>query len=207
MFVGSSTGTVWEFGPSGKIILPYSNTCGYPWLKVDASNPERFFFTASDFFCAAGGNSLAMAAYYSYPPAGPGEFGYPFEPGSPDYFTASEDGPTTGFNFDPSGELYHGVGERTGVGAHPPRIDHYVDCDPVKASCEPADFFGEGHLSGAAGVAVDGVSHSVYVANTTGDDVSVFGDLRPIVTTGQPTGITDESVTLTGTIDPAGRGA
>jgi hypothetical protein len=206
LFVGSGSSTVWEFAVDGTLIPPYSNTCGNPWLKVDDSEPEHFYFTASDFFCQAGGSSLAMDTYITNPPPGPGEFGYPFEPGFPDYFTASEDRPTTGFNFDPNGELYHGVGERTGANAHPPRINHYVNCEPMEAVCVPADTFGEGDLHEAAGMAVDGETHAVYVANKGTNDVAVFADSRPIVTTGAPTNVTAHAVTLTGTIDPAGRG-
>ena len=107
--------------------------------------------------------------------------------------------PTTGFGFDPSSqELYQDTGTV---------IDHYSgDCDPSVAPCDPADAFGSGHLFGSMGVAVDGTSHTVYVANSTSNEVAAFGDARPIVTTGPPTNVTESSVTLTAHIDPAGRG-
>ena len=56
------------------------------------------------------------------------------------------------------------------------------------------------------GVAVDGETHTVYVANSASGDIAVFGDIRPIVTTGQLSEATESEVTLTGHIDPAGRG-
>jgi hypothetical protein len=99
----------------------------------------------------------------------------------------------TGFNFDPTvGDLYLDTGAD---------IEHYgVNC------CDLLDSFGSGDLSGSSGVAVDGVSHNVYVANAGANDVAVFGDIRPIVTTGAPTDVTDSSLTLTGHIDPATHG-
>ena len=107
--------------------------------------------------------------------------------------------PLTGFGFDPSSrELYQDTGSV---------VDHYSgDCDPSVAPCDPVDTFGSGHLFGSMGVAVDGTSHTVYVANSTSNEVASFGDARPIITTGPPTNVTGNSVTLTAHIDPAGRG-
>ena len=105
------------------------------------------------------------------------------------------------YAIDPSsGEVYEDVG---------PVIDHYsIDCNPeLNGPCEPADLFGDGHLFGAMGIAVDGTSHTVYVANSTHNDVAVFSDVRPDVTTGPTVDVTARSVTLTGQIDPAGHGA
>ena len=114
--------------------------------------------------------------------------------------TVTSVAPTTGFDFDPSSnELYQDTGTK---------IEHYSgDCDPSTAPCDPIDGFGSGDLFGAKGVAVDGTTHTVYVANSTSNDVAAFGDARPIVTTGSPTNITESSATLTAHIDPAGRGA
>ena len=108
--------------------------------------------------------------------------------------------PTRGFDFDPSSqELY----QNTGV-----EVEHYSgDCDPSTAPCDPVDSFGAGHLSGAMGVGVDGTSHSVYVANSTSNEVAIFGDARPIVSTEPAIDVTQTSVALAAHIDPAGRGA
>jgi hypothetical protein len=110
-----------------------------------------------------------------------------------------------GFAFDPSdGELYQVVKTENPL-TEPEAINHYgTNCLP----CEPNDTFGTGDLStgGGEGIAVDGASHTVYVADSIGNDIAVFGDARPIVTTDQPTGATESEVTLTGRIEPAGRG-
>ncbi|MGA8744563.1 MAG: NHL repeat-containing protein [Solirubrobacterales bacterium] len=106
---------------------------------------------------------------------------------------------TTGFGFDPSNQdLYQDVGST---------IYRYSDCEPaLNGPCSPADSFGSGELSGAQGVDVDGATHTVYVANSNDNDVAEFSDVRPSVTTGPFTNATGSSVTLTGQIDPLGRG-
>ena len=108
--------------------------------------------------------------------------------------------PTTGFAFDLSSyELYQDIGTE---------IAHYsANCDPTGGTCDPADSFGSGQLFGPRGLAVDASSGTVYVANSTSNDVSVFGDVRPKVTTGPPSNVNETSVTLNAHIDPAGRGA
>jgi hypothetical protein len=107
--------------------------------------------------------------------------------------------PLTGFNRDPStGEIYQDTGTS---------IAHYDSGCPTEVGpCEPLDSFGSSGLFGANGVAVDGETHTVYVANSTTGDIAVFGDVRPFVTTGQQSVATESEVTLTGHIDPAGRG-
>ena len=46
-------------------------------------------------------------------------------------------------------------------------INHYgASCNPGGGSCTPLDSFGSGQLTGAQGVAIDGTSGNVYVANT-----------------------------------------
>ena len=101
------------------------------------------------------------------------------------------------FSFDPSnGELYE-IGEAE-------QINHYgSNCLP----CESLDSFGSGDLSGGAvGIAVDGASHAVYVADITNGSVAVFGDVRPTVSTGAPSEVSESEITLTGHVDPAGHG-
>jgi hypothetical protein len=146
-------------------------------------------------------------------------------------YQVTSDWPANGFALDPSSEeVYESVETREDeVEPHGLRIDRYSpDCNPVAGACEPIDTFGEGHLSRGKevcipggygnpfecqlrvkGVAVDGSTHTVYAVNSEagGGEIAVFGDARPIVTTGEPTDVETSSVTLTGHVDPAGRGA
>jgi hypothetical protein len=131
------------------------------------------------------------------------------EIGQSDYFLMGTDRPTVGFDFDPTTrELYQATGPRAEGEEHPTRISHYSgDCNPpTTPPCDPLDSFGTPQLNEPKGVTVDGSSHTVYVANSGSNEVLVFTDARPIVTTGDVTGVTDNSVTLTGNVDPAGRG-
>ena len=64
-----------------------------------------------------------------------------------------------------------------------------------------------GDLTTPGGLSVDGSSHAVYVTDRSANDVVVFDDARPITTTGAPTEATESAVTITGHVDPAGRGA
>jgi hypothetical protein len=107
--------------------------------------------------------------------------------------------PLTGFNLDPStGEVYQDTGSA---------IAHYASGCPTEAGpCDPLDSFGSGDLHGSMGVAVDGETHTVYVANSSSGDVAVLSDIRPIVTTDPQAGATESEVTLAGHIDPAHRG-
>jgi hypothetical protein len=123
------------------------------------------------------------------------------------------DRPTTALALDPgTHELYQGTGTRM-VGAtkvHGPRISHYDNhCNPPQtAECEqPDDTFGEGEMEEATGLDVDDDSHDVYVAKSNDNAIAVYVDVRPKVTTGAPADVTDTSVTLIGTVSPAGPGA
>ena len=190
LYVGGNAGftdNFWIYTQDGTPIGPYNNTTGEPWLKA---GPEGTPYSTGTPFGTGAGSGVYRGGY-----------------GGAEITT---DWPTTGFAFDPSsGDLYQAVGTRN-EGAptdHPPRIDHYSsDCNPPVAPCDPLDSFGSGQLSSPMGVAVDGASQTVYVADSTKNDVAAFGDARPIITVGQPTGVTESSVTLTAHIDPAGRG-
>lgn len=114
---------------------------------------------------------------------------------------ATTESSTSGFGLDPSdSDIYQDVSGST--------IYHYGDCVPPLngGPCSPEDSFGSGDLSGAEGVEVDDTSHTVYVANTGDNDVVTFADIRPQVTTGPFTEATENSVTLTGHVDPLGHG-
>jgi DNA-binding beta-propeller fold protein YncE len=185
---------VFRYTPDGAYESPAEGVCGYPLLKV---NPAGDFFSPSaSNLCSTQGTIMEET------------------PGGRAIYSMTSDYPTKGFAFDPSSEeLYQAVGTQetyyTGEVIHGPRVDHYgPECNPPVAICEPTDVFGEAQLASAGpmGVAVDGTSHAVYVADSTGNDVAVFGDARPIVAVGSPNP-TETSVTLNAHIDPAGRGA
>ncbi len=180
--------SVLRYMPGGIYEGPYLPICGAPWLKVD---PAGDIFTVGNGRCAPSNTveeETSLGGAYT------------------------TDSPTRGFGLDPSsGEIYQAVGalENSGTANHGPRIDHYgPDCNPTNPICEPADTFGETQLAtaGPMGVAVDGSSHTVYVADSNSNDVAVFGDAQPIITPTPPIP-TESSVTLTAHIDPAGRGA
>jgi hypothetical protein len=77
------------------------------------------------------------------------------------------------------------------------------------AGCPPTASFSSPALSGAEGIAIDGTSNTVYVANTGGGDVLAAVPL-PLgvaqVTTGLASNVGHTTATLTGHVDPAGGG-
>ena len=67
--------------------------------------------------------------------------------------------------------------------------------------------FGSLQLMGSSdqgGIAVDGASGRIYVANPSDGKVYVFGSDTPAVTVGEPAAVTREAGSLSGTIDPRG---
>ncbi len=192
---GACCDNVFQYTPDGTYEGPYQNVGGQPWIKVDAAGD--YFYTGPNgcFFCGGAGGIGE-----SLPPTGNNRRD----------LLLTTDNPTAGFDFDPAtGELYQSVGTlNQGTSTdHPPRVDRYgADCNSETAPCDPADSFGGGQVLGPAGLGVDGNSHTVYVADPPANDVAVFSDVRPVVTTGPPTNATDSTVTLTGHIDPLGRG-
>jgi hypothetical protein len=67
--------------------------------------------------------------------------------------------------------------------------------------------FGSPELSGTSGqggIAVDGASGQIYVADPANGKVYVFGSDAPAVTAGEPTDVTTEAAGLNGTVDPRG---
>src|SRR6202021_1274086 len=67
--------------------------------------------------------------------------------------------------------------------------------------------FGSLQLSGSSGqggIAVNGVTGEIYVSNPTNGNVNVFGSDSPAVTAGEPTDVTKEAASLSGTVDPRG---
>ncbi len=58
--------------------------------------------------------------------------------------------------------------------------------------------------SGEGGIAVDGATGDVYVSNPANGKVYVFGSDAPAVTAGEPTDVTMQAASLSGTVDPRG---
>ena len=126
-------------------------------------------------------------------------------------YSTTTDRPTTGFALDPSSEeLYQAVGTREDFDGKPraPRR-------PLRSRVQPPGcrLRTNRHLRRSAArrrrtrwvSRSTAPTHTVYVADSTANDVAVFGDARPIVTVGPPDP-TETSVTLNAHIDPAGRG-
>ena len=187
LYVGSGySDNILQFTRGGTYEGPYQNLPGSPWVKADAEGNLYYQYSTEGYFAP---DTVWEAVLR---PNTHGEY---------DYHVMGTATPVTGFNFDPTTrELYQDTGSA---------IAHYGgDCNPVSSGrCPVLDEFGGGHLSGPMGVAVDGESHAVYVANTGGNQVAVFGDVRPIVTYSPPSDVTESGLTLHAHIDPAGRGA
>lgn len=75
----------------------------------------------------------------------------------------------------------------------------------VGHGCDATESFGQGHLTGVQGVAVDEASHAVFAVNPVSGDVSVFARvIVPDVVTGQESEVQATSATLNGTVNPDG---
>ena len=73
--------------------------------------------------------------------------------------------------------------------------------------CFPSDTFGEGNLTGGAGLTFNPVTHRLYAADKSSSDVAVFTPLpAPRVTTDAATNVGPTSATLAGHVDPDGPG-
>jgi hypothetical protein len=59
-------------------------------------------------------------------------------------------------------------------------------------------------LAQQGGIAVDGASGQIYVSNPVDGKVYIFGSDAPAVTAGEPTNVTREAASLSGTVDPRG---
>jgi hypothetical protein len=83
-------------------------------------------------------------------------------------------------------------------------IRHYdSSCTPGPEPCAASDSFGEGILTGAAGVAVDSSNQTVYVADVGHQRVAAFLP-GPDVITGPAQGVQATGATLSGDVNPEG---
>lgn len=106
----------------------------------------------------------------------------------------------TGFAIDP---LDSAIYQDTGTS-----IAHYsAACDPEEGLCEPIDFFGEGDLTEAKGIAIFGTAandRTVYAADAEANHVAVFIDIRPTSVATPATEVTETSLTFTGRVELPG---
>jgi hypothetical protein len=106
------------------------------------------------------------------------------------------------------------AGEGLTLAVDPSDEDLYVNTEhsvtQYSLSGEPLDTFGvegAGEIgSASSGVAVNGTSGDIYVADSVDGSVSVFGPavVVPDVSTAEPSGFTESGSTLTGSVDPDG---
>jgi NHL repeat len=132
-----------------------------------------------------------------------------FKADGADVGQVSSNGNSEGLAVDPStGELFVGrQGNTIDVYAFEPSGEVLgTGCTPASfAGCSPTESFGEGDLTSAAGLAVDGSSHTVYVADAGADAIRVFEPVTtPEALTEAATAITPTTATLNGAVNPNG---
>jgi hypothetical protein len=173
-----------EFGPSGAFIAPWNTpfTVTADGLAVDSGD---HLYISPQGHCVRKVNAMS------------------FEFGVVDPACAE-----TGLTMDPSDDnLYVDEG---GTAVH--RFS--ANCQPPNptlalmefAPCTPIESFGAGHLTAATGLAANATSGTVYVADTGAGAVVVFTVVVPKVATGPVTEAGMTTATISGHVDPAGRG-
>ena len=116
------------------------------------------------------------------------------------------------YALDPAtAELYHDTGSLVyhyPAACEIPFITEGESREEVQFSCEgkPIDAFGAGQLSGAGGPAVEAASNAVLVPDGAADQVDVFSDIRPAVTTQPSPEAGETTLTLAGAVNPETRG-
>ena len=129
--------------------------------------------------------------------------------GSVEQFTAAgvDVGPVNGDTSDPTGVAVDRFSNDVYMDSDGMLVRHYPSSCDAGGNCTAADTFGSGHLSGAAGLAVDSSDHTVYAASTGGSQISAFIAVTlPDATSDPATALTLSGATLTGHVDPAGAG-
>jgi DNA-binding beta-propeller fold protein YncE len=76
-------------------------------------------------------------------------------------------------------------------------------CVPMPDGCSASQLFGEEQLSGAGGIAVDPGTGAVYAANSTTDEILLFG-LAIEAESAPASGVLAHTATLHGTVNPVG---
>jgi hypothetical protein len=189
------SGTLWVFDPTSRVFkFDRAGAPIEPGLFTNGATPSGIVATGPDEFFVADG----FAAVSKIDAAG-GQIGYRVTP-------------------SPSSE---GGREVTGLSLSAPTDDLYVDeggsaiadiplatCEPAVSLCPVSQAFGEGHLSEAAGIAVDSgpgpAAGTVYAASAGEDRIAVF----PVAVEANveaATAITATTAVLHGTVDPEGQ--
>ena len=172
---------VWAFTQAGAFLpLNFGSKFQYtesaePGLSVDPTGNLFYYFWEGSVYRVPIGSEHTNEEYKQVTVAGLSETGLALDPA------------TTEVYLDTGSEIYH----------------YSPTCEPAEGPCPPVDSFGVGQLSAATGLAVYGASpdsRTVYVADPSANHVAVFGDIRPPVTTGPATEITEAGLTLTGQV-------
>jgi hypothetical protein len=203
------------FGRPGGIAVDGS---GNLWVFV-GENPQVIGTHMYEF--EQGGNFVRT--WYPAPPYGRSEFspyGIGVDGAGNLYISAGAENVN---KYSPSGGFLGAVFEResetapliTGLAVDPAAPDVYVDlgasiehfsssCKPSGSKpCEPVETFGAPTLAGGAGLTVDSSNAAVYAANTTANQVDVFGASLETVT-GAASNVLAKTVTVSGTVNPEG---
>ena len=122
--------------------------------------------------------------------------------------TGTDVGPVNGDASDPTGVAVDRSNSEVYMDSGGVLIRHYPSSCDAGGNCSAADTFGSGHLSGAAGLAIDPSSDSVYAASVSAGEIEVFTGpvILPDVSGSAPSSLHGTTVTLEGHIDPAGGG-
>jgi DNA-binding beta-propeller fold protein YncE len=117
--------------------------------------------------------------------------------------------PATGHVYvDDQSALTHSVSEWDTGEMNGPTEDEGGNQQNVKATGTLVANLGSLLLTGSSehpeqgGIAVDGATGEVYVSNPADGKVYVFGSVAPVTVVGAPSGVTQTSATLQGTVDP-----
>ncbi|HEV7493067.1 hypothetical protein [Baekduia sp.] len=204
---GMLDGTTATDGPFGALAGIAVDTTGN--LNVFDTNTRLFRFAQdgsfiTDFTTARGtsSNGLAADAANNFFKVNGDLSVEEFQADGTDIGQVTASTSTTGIITDAAtGDLYVDTGAA---------IEHYTfpACAPApNAGCTPADTFGSGHLTGAAGLATDPSTGTVYAADVAANQISVFnGAAIPDATTSPASSVSKHTATLNGHLGPAGGG-
>ena len=173
---------------------------GNVWTaSIYPSGPDVFEFDGTGELIRSTGSYYN--AGFEPVPSGQTYYSNAYENGFNGYVPFAADGarlpgspvPGAGLALAPNGFLYTITGEDVSV----------YDPSSDKPIGEP---FGFGELVGPSALAIAGTNNDVYVADSAAGDVKVYDALAPVVSTGPVENQDHTSATLTGQIEPIGRG-